>query len=316
VVIPDNVASIGECAFRSCTSLVAINIPKSVDYIGSCAFENCNANLVITCRHTSMPDTWSSDWNIDEFEVVWYDPLTYTLLSNGTYEVKAKDTSISGAISIPSLYNGKAVTSIATSGFYNCTKITSIYINGTTMTTIKGSAFAGCSSLTKINIPSSVTQINSGAFASCSKLTSITMGYKYWRVEGAQGQGIRYITSESGTTSITNLTNTYCRYNWYRFYAPVISATLNTTNTGVAISIQNKNSVSQTATISAVFTNPSGTKTKSVSVPSNDSMQAGALAIGSTFDSCTITAYFNSLPACKGTLNVQGTGGSTGGGQT
>lgn len=39
--IPDSVTSIGDYAFRDCTSLESINIPDSVTSIGYCAFYGC-----------------------------------------------------------------------------------------------------------------------------------------------------------------------------------------------------------------------------------------------------------------------------------
>jgi hypothetical protein len=120
--------------------------------------------------------------------------FTFTLLDDDTYSIAAKDvTNIPAGVVLPSTYNGKAVTSVAFSGFFKCSTLIEIVIpdgiisiggvafadchNLATVTilgsitTIGASAFANCSSLTKIVIPDSVTTIGSSAFYNCSSLT-------------------------------------------------------------------------------------------------------------------------------------------------
>ena len=73
---------------------------------------------------------------------------------------------------IPSVYDGKPVTSIGMYAFYGCSRLTSIIIpNG--VTSIGKYAFKDRSSLTSIIIPNSVTSIGESAFYGCSSLTSI-----------------------------------------------------------------------------------------------------------------------------------------------
>ena len=47
-VIPEDVTSIGICAFCKCTKLKAITIPNSVTFIGYCAFQDCSGLTTIT----------------------------------------------------------------------------------------------------------------------------------------------------------------------------------------------------------------------------------------------------------------------------
>ena len=103
--------------------------------------------------------------------------------TNSTVLLKAKDTSISGAIFAPShvLHNGKvyAVTtedgsSSSGGAFRNCTKITSITF-GQGFTKLGSSTFYGCSNLTTVNISDSVTTIGIGAFYACKSLESIKL---------------------------------------------------------------------------------------------------------------------------------------------
>ena len=86
--------------------------------------------------------------------------LEYTILSDGTYSVKAiKDENLS--VTIPNRYKGKLVTEIANFGFSN-SKITSIILPKS-IKKIGESAFKN-TKLSSINIPSSVENIGDFAF--------------------------------------------------------------------------------------------------------------------------------------------------------
>ena len=131
-----------------------------------------------------------------------------------TNEAKGTALTISGEGAIPNnLYStavwkewgitdielSEGVTSIGSSAFYNCSKLTGVIIPSG-VTSIGTDAFQGCSSLTEITIPSSVTSLRSsttsafrgsglttvileegresipsGAFFGCDKLTSVTI---------------------------------------------------------------------------------------------------------------------------------------------
>ena len=69
-VIPDCVTSIGEWAFRGCSSLKSITIPKSVTSIGEWAFRGCSS-LTIYCKAPSKPVGWADDWNPYKRLVFW-----------------------------------------------------------------------------------------------------------------------------------------------------------------------------------------------------------------------------------------------------
>jgi len=73
------------------------------------------------------------------------------------------------SISIPS-----SVTSIENGAFYRCTGLISVTIPSS-VTSIENSAFRRCTALTSIIIPNSVTVIKTTAFYECTKLTNITI---------------------------------------------------------------------------------------------------------------------------------------------
>jgi hypothetical protein len=126
----DDVTTIGDYAFFSCTSLTSVTIPNSLTSIGSSAFYRCSGLTSVTI------------------------PSGVTSIGGGAFQVCSSLTSIT----IPN-----SVTSIGGSAFAGCGGLTSITIPNS-VTSIGGNAFSHCSGLTSITIPNSVTSIGSYAF--------------------------------------------------------------------------------------------------------------------------------------------------------
>ena len=104
--------------------------------------------------------------------------MTYSLESDGTYSVSAGTSKTYTTITIPSTYNGKAVTKISAGGFYGYTALRTLTL-GSNIKTIKGSntkgAFEGCTSLSSVTLNSGLQEIGAYAFSGCSSLTRITI---------------------------------------------------------------------------------------------------------------------------------------------
>ena len=99
--------------------------------------------------------------------------LEFTELKDGTYRVE-NYTGYATEVVIPSVYNGRAVTSIGWFAFKDCSALTSIIIPNS-VTSIGYRAFEDCSKLTSVTIPDSVTSIGDYAFEDCDGLTSVTI---------------------------------------------------------------------------------------------------------------------------------------------
>ena len=140
IIFADEVLTIGQWAFHTCSGLTSINIPDSVTSIGVQAFNNCSGLTSIDI------------------------PNSVRRIGNGAFY------NCTGLISIVIPDN---VTSIGSSTFINCYSLTSCTI-GSGITSIGKSTFYKCSGLTSVSIPSGVTNIGSDAFSNCSGLTSIT----------------------------------------------------------------------------------------------------------------------------------------------
>ena len=125
VVIPNNVTSIGDRAFKDCKSLTRITIPDSVTSIGEYAFFGCESLTNIT-----IPDSVTS-------------------IGNWTFW---------GCYSLTNITIPDSVTSIGKYAFYWCESLTNITIPDS-VTSIGDWAFCGCKSLTSISIPKHLDDI-------------------------------------------------------------------------------------------------------------------------------------------------------------
>ena len=144
-VISNNVTSIGDSAFRSCTSLIGVTIPNSVKSIGSGAFWGCD-NL----KSVTIPDSVTSIG-----ASAFYDTAYYNDESNWDKDVLYLSNCL-----IDTNYNFDLTTDY-------------IIKDGTRI--IADSAFRW-SGITNVTIPDSVTSIGNYAFEDCTNLASITIG--------------------------------------------------------------------------------------------------------------------------------------------
>ena len=136
-----SVMSIGDGAFKDCTSLVNITIPDSVAGIGFSAFYGCSSLTNIT-----IPNSVTS----------------------------IGDSAFSGCVSLTSITIPNSLTNISMSTFNGCTSLMNIAIPDS-IASIGEYAFYGCISLTSITIPNSVTEIGICAFSGCTSLVAINV---------------------------------------------------------------------------------------------------------------------------------------------
>jgi hypothetical protein len=103
--------------------------------------------------------------------------LKYELLEDDTYSVSAGTTKWDNIeVIIPSIYEGKKVTSVGYRGFKECEILETIYIP-TTVKILGYAAFFFDRKLRNIEIPKSVNFIDGNSFSTCLSLKSLTIPY-------------------------------------------------------------------------------------------------------------------------------------------
>ena len=162
VTIPNSVTSIGYLAFYECFGLTSLTIPNSVTSIGRSAFYGC-------CGLTSISFP-NSVTTIQELTFEGCSGLTSITIPNSVTYIE--DRAFEGCRGLTSVTIPNSVTSIGYLAFSFCSGLTSITIPNS-VTYIGDRAFDGCSGLTSVTIPNSVISIGKRAFYGCTSLTSV-----------------------------------------------------------------------------------------------------------------------------------------------
>ena len=158
-----SVTSIGDDAFKDCSSLKSVTIPNSVTSIGYRAFANCEILASVT-----IPNSVTSIGN----RAFAYCAIKSVTIPNGV--TKIGDDTFRECEYLESVTIPNSVTSIGSHAF-DSSSIESVEI-GNSVTTIGSYAFNDCESLKSITIPESVTSIGSHAFDNCISLGSVIIG--------------------------------------------------------------------------------------------------------------------------------------------
>lgn len=199
--LPNSLKSIGENTFFGCAGVNEVGIPDSVVSLGAGAFGNCTALSTVTfgegSRLTSIGSEAFGDCTAlesitlpDSVTGIGYDIFRNTAL----YQRRANWES-------NALYNGKALIKVkdskagvyavkqgtkcvASGAFYGCKFITNISVPDG-VTQISEKTFYNCDSLAAVSLPTSVTSIGEEAFFDCTSLDNV-----YYSGSEAQWQAL------------------------------------------------------------------------------------------------------------------------------
>ena len=129
-----SVTSIGERAFRDCSSLTSVTIPNSVTSIGVSAFDGCTGLTSVIWNAKNCADFASNNtpFYADYYDEEWHYQIQFDLrpqITSFTFgnEVKYIPANLcNGMSNLTSVTIPNSVTSIGNHAFYNCTGLTSV----------------------------------------------------------------------------------------------------------------------------------------------------------------------------------------------
>ena len=174
------VKKIGDYAFQGCTNLKYAVIPQSVTTIGNGAFKQCSSELMIYCEAESKPSGYyeSSTYGYwyGSADKVWYGMVDFIETDKYRFGVSIYDTILVSKyigdeteITIPSVVETMKVTQIGKYAFSNFNRVTSIQLPSD-LDSIGSYAFEKCAFLREIRVPEKTRSVGDYAFQSCSNL--------------------------------------------------------------------------------------------------------------------------------------------------
>ena len=145
-VLPETLTSIGAEAFRGCSKLKGAVIPDSVEFVGCWAFYDCKQLKELTVG--AGVRTWGSSWG--ECSPFGQNPSLVSVTIRPGVEV------------------------LPQGAFINCDSLVSVTLPDGLLT-VGDSAFQGCDQLAEVVFPDSVTEIGHKAFLECRVLGGYTL---------------------------------------------------------------------------------------------------------------------------------------------
>lgn len=187
VTISTGISSIGNLAFKGCSSLVNVMLPDSLVFIGGEAFQGCPITS-ITIPRTVTSIGSSAFKNCTNLATVNFN-------ADSCYAPASSMSAIFAYSGITNLNIGSTVRSIPGDAFAFCYNLTNVVFPNS-LTFIGEYSFWGDTLLTNIVIPDSVKIISDGAFYYCTGLADVVIG------SGVDSIGMEAFAGDTNINSI------------------------------------------------------------------------------------------------------------------
>lgn len=179
--MPNTVTSVGNDAFRFCTSLTDVTISENIQGSLWFTFEGCTAleNVIVPSDNLWLTGTFKNCTSLksatiegDVLSLGAFEGCTAlkTVKVNGTCDML--DGAFVGCTQLESFIHGD-IRRIGQATFSGCKSLKEIELN-TSLTYLGEDAFEGCESLKSITMPSSLETIAKRSFADCKSLESVS----------------------------------------------------------------------------------------------------------------------------------------------
>lgn len=225
IKIPSTIKYITTQAFYNCTSLTMVEIPSTITSIGGYAFGDCS-NLTIYTDALEGQIKCKETWAVGVKQVIWgtnyyTEGLIFELKTDNEEEYQITGYEGTEAIVVvPSIYNGKKVTTIGASAFNGCSNLKEFKVreDNAYFMAVDGVLYSKdgktlvCYPQAKVGaivIPSTVETVGAGAFNS-NKLASITIPNSVKIIDTSafsSCQNLKTVTFEAGS-KLENIGNT------------------------------------------------------------------------------------------------------------
>ena len=202
VTIPNSVTSIGNSAFSGCNSLTSVTIPESVTSIGNNAFKNCSSLTTLNFNAVNCSDFASGIGH--QF---YSCPITTINIGNSVQRIPANFAR--GLSSLTSVTIPNSVTSIGNRAFYDCSRLTTLNFNAVNCSDFAsgiGHQFYSCP-ISTINIGDSVQRIPAYFAYNLDSLTFVTIPNSVTYIGAWAFRGCSSLTSVTIPNSVTSIGN-------------------------------------------------------------------------------------------------------------
>ena len=201
IVIPESVeyqgrefqvVGISHDAFRDSKRIKKLTIPKSIKSIGEDAFKGCTSLGYLSIDNSI--ETVKAD-----FSGLSLDSVTFT--GEGTFIpnwLKKNNNLRKVTFECPK------VETVGDSAFYNCTQLTTIELPHTIKQT-GASSFEGCEKLTGFKLPQALCRIGQRTFKNCSALSEIQFGSKLKKIDAEAFLNCESLSSLNISESIDSI---------------------------------------------------------------------------------------------------------------